>query len=451
MNPKKGLIVESIKFDYKKTCQLTDGDLDKVQDELQPEIDRIAVARTTGYTTDYASVNLPFDEELLKAACAAVKEKKILQPTTLVVIGIGGSNLGTIAVLEALRGKFYNEQHDIKVYFVDTVDSDNVNDIAQLVEQELTTGENIILNVISKSGTTTETIANFEVFLEILKSHRPYNYHQFVVATTDVDSALWNLAKAEEYILLPIPQHVGGRYSVFSAVGLFPLCFLGVDIKKLCEGARAGFEIATSPHHNTNATNYAAVSAILVAQHYHLGRIIHDTFLFSVALESLGAWYRQLSAESLGKAFDKKDKKVNIGLLPTISIGSTDLHSVAQLYFAGPDNRFTTFISVADNASKTMVPNYKEFEPLVPNIQNKPLSTIMDAILQGTKDAYEKDTRPFVSWVLPEKSAYFVGQWMQIKMIEVMYVGYLLQVNPFDQPEVERYKRGMRELLGVEE
>lgn len=436
--------MNSIFFGYELTCQISTTELNTLFAKLSPEIERIAAARATGYTSEYASAHLPFDEELLKTVYAAVKEKKYLQPTTLVVIGIGGSNLGTIAVLEALEGKFYNHQQEVKVYFVDTVDSDNVNDIAQLVEQELESGENIILNVISKSGTTTETIACFEVFLEILKSHRPYNYHQFVVATTDQDSALWNLARAEEFALLPIPKNVGGRYSVFSAVGLFPLCFLDIDIKKLLEGARSGFEVATL---QTGGTNHAATSAILIAQHYHLGRIVHDTFLFSVALASLGAWYRQLSGESLGKAFDKEKSKVNIGLLPTISIGSTDLHSVAQLYFGGPDNRFTSFISVARNASEVVLPNYQEFEALVGNIQNKSLTTIMDAILQGTQHAYAHDKRPFVSWILPEKSAYYIGQWMQIKMIEIMYVGYLLNVNPFDQPEVERYKREVRELL----
>lgn len=423
-----------------------DSELDKVQNKLLQEIDRIAAARTTGYTSEYASINLPFDEELLKITYAAVKEKKHLQPTTLVVIGIGGSNLGTIAVLEALRGKFYNEHQDIKIYFVDTVDSDNVNDITELVEHELESGENIILNVISKSGTTTETIACFEVFLEILKNHRPYNYHQFIVATTDQDSALWQLANTEEFTLLAIPKNVGGRYSVFSAVGLFPLCFLDIDVKKLLEGARAGFAIATQ---QTSENNYAATSAILIAQHYNLGRLIHDTFLFSRALESLGAWYRQLSGESIGKAFDKEKRKVNIGLLPTISIGSTDLHSVAQLYFGGPDNRFTSFVGVANNTAKVVLPDYQEFEVLVGQIQGKPLAAIMDAILQGTQHAYAHDKRPFVSWLLPEKSAYYIGQLMQIKMIEIMYVGYLLNVNPFDQPEVERYKRETREILEI--
>lgn len=423
---------------------MNDSELEKVASKLLPEIDRIAAAASTGYTTDYGSINLPFDQELLKNILITVKEKKSLQPTALVVIGIGGSNLGTIAVLEALRGRFYNNHHETKVYFVDTVDTDNVSDIAELVEHELETGENILINVVTKSGTTTETIANFEIFLEILKSHRPYNYHQFVVATTDHDSALWELATQEEFTLLAIPKNVGGRYSVFSAVGLFPLCFLDVDCKQLFEGARSGFKIATSPN---LIHNYAAISALLIAAHYHKSRFIHDTFLFASALASIGAWYRQLSAESLGKALDKHNNQINIRLLPTISIGSTDLHSVAQLYLAGPDNRFTTFIDTARNETDLVLPNYQEYDALVENIQNKPLSIIMNAVLQGTKAAYLKDNRPFVSFTLPEKSAFYIGQLMQIKMIEIMYVGYLFDINPFDQPEVEKYKKETREIL----
>lgn len=439
--------MKPIVFDYEQSCQVNKDTLDILEEKLQPEIEQIYNARTYDYDTAYASINLPFDEDLLKTICTNVKAKKALQPTTLVVIGIGGSNLGTIAVLEAIRGKFYNEHYDIDVYFVDTVDADHVSDIAQLVERELATGNNIILNVISKSGTTTETIANFEIFLEILKSHRPYNYCNFVVATTDNNSALWQLSQDEKFTHLAIPDNVGGRYSVFSAVGLFPLCFLGINIEDLCAGAQSGFALST---HKQLSANSAALSAALIATHYKRGNVIHDTFLFSVALTSLGGWYRQLSAESVGKAYDRNDELINTGVLPTISIGSTDLHSVAQLYLAGPYNRFTTFVAVEQNQSDVMVPDYQEFEALVPHIQNKSLRTIMDAILEGTKKAYHNDNRPFVAFTLPTKSAYYIGQFMQIKMIEIMYLGFLLNVNPFDQPQVENYKKETKNILAAE-
>lgn len=440
----KGKLMKSIHFDYEQSCLVTKETLEPLQAKLQTEIEQIYGARDYHYDTPYASINLPFDEDLIKTIHAMVKTKKHLNPTTLVVIGIGGSNLGTIAVLEALRGKFYNEHHAIDVYFVDTVDADNVNDIAQLVERELATGNNIIINVISKSGTTTETIANFEIFLEILKSHRPYNYHNFVVATTDKDSALWILAQHEKYACLAIPKNVGGRYSVFSAVGLFPLCFLGINIEDLCAGAQSGFLLST---HNQFSHNSAALSAGLIATQYKRGNIIHDTFIFSIALVSLGTWYRQLSAESVGKAYTKDNELINTGVLPTISIGSTDLHSVVQLYLAGPYNRFTTFVFIGNIPTRVTIPTFEEFETLVPHIQGKSLALIMNAILEGTKKAYHHDNRPFVSVMLPEKSAYYIGQFMQIKMIEIMYLGFLLNVNPFDQPQVENYKKEMKKIL----
>jgi glucose-6-phosphate isomerase len=439
--------MKAIHFDYAQSCLVNKETLDQQQTKLQDEIERISQARGQNYDTDYASINLPCDEELIATIQATVKETKRHQPTTLVIIGIGGSNLGTIAVLEALRGKFYNEHHEVKVYFVDTVDTDNVDDITQLVERELETGNNIIINVISKSGTTTETIANFEIFLEILKSHRPYNYHDFIVATTDESSALWKLAEQQEFIRLAIPKNVGGRYSVFSAVGLFPLCFLDIDIEDLCAGAQSGLLMSTQGQLSNNP---AAISAALIDTHYKRGNIIHDTFLFSVALGSIGAWYRQLSAESVGKAYNRNKELINTGVLPTVSIGSTDLHSVAQLYLAGPYNRFTTFIFIGNSTTDLYLPEFSEYESLVPHIQGKSLTNIMDAILEGTKRAYHNDNRPFVSCMIPEKSAYYIGQFMQIKMIEIMYLGYLLNVNPFDQPQVEDYKRETKLILSGE-
>lgn len=440
--------MKTISFDYKNSCLVNNDDLQKERSTLLPEIEKISNSRTQGYATDYASINLSFDAALINDMNMIVREKKTFDPTTLVVIGIGGSNLGTIAVLEALRGKFYNEHYDINIYFVDTVDSDYVNDIAHIVNQDLTKGNNVILNVISKSGTTTETVANAEIFLEILKNHRPYNYHQFVIVTTDQGSALWQLAEKEKFARLAIPDNVGGRYSVFSAVGLFPLRFLDVDIEALLHGAQSGFACSINKELNHNP---AATSAALIITHYQKGLTIHDTFLFSVALEGLGAWYRQLSAESLGKAFNRKNQLINTGVLPTISMGSTDLHSVAQLYLAGPYNRFTTFVTVEKNKAQLTVPNYENFELLVPHIQGKSFVTIMKAITEGTQQAYLNDNRPFVTMTLPEKSAYFVGQWMQIKMVEIMYCGFLLDINPFDQPQVEQYKKETKNILAQDQ
>jgi glucose-6-phosphate isomerase len=146
--------------------------------------------------------------------------------------------------------------------------------------------------------------------------------------------------------------------------------------------------------------------------------------------------------ESLGKA--------NIGLTPTVSIGSTDLHSVGQLYLGGAKNKFTTFVSTQKQKHTVKIPNFKEFDVLVENIQNKSLSFIMDSILHGVQKAYKNNHVPFCTVVLPEINAYYVGQFLQLSMLEMIYLGKLLKVNPFDQPHVELYKQETRKILAHE-
>jgi glucose-6-phosphate isomerase len=441
--------MQSMSFSYKKTSLVSSDDLVRASQNLKPEIERIKEAIAGGgYHTPYASVNLLADEQLMQSVLALAQEKKALRPTALVVIGIGGSNLGTQAVHQALYGTFYNEQEpEIKVYFADTVDTDYIYDIILLIEQELEKDHNIILNVISKSGSTTETIANFELFLHLLKQAKKVDYQKYIVVTTDEGSRLWNFAQQEGCACLAIPEQVGGRYSVFSAVGLFPLALLGVDIAALRDGARSMLSGCT---YDDIFNNPAALSAAILYTHYQAGVNIHDTFLFSVDFEGLGKWYRQLMGESIGKEITKDGQQMHVGITPTVSLGSTDLHSVAQLYLGGPYDKLTTFVSVEKNKSNVVLPQLERFENLVAKIQGKSLSSIMDAIEQGVRTAYYKNKRPFVSVVLPEKSAYSVGQFLQFKMIEMMYLGYMLGVNPFNQPQVELYKKETRKILGNE-
>jgi len=440
--------MKSLLFSYEKTCNLSHDNLTDLGKQLEPEIKRLHDALTADYDSVYASTNLPADSALSEHVQQMVEKKKKLKPSALVVIGIGGSNLGAIAVHEALYGTLYNEQKpDIKVYWADTVDSDYILDIALLLEQELQSGREILLNVVSKSGKTTETIANFEVFLDLLRRNRPHDYHKFVVVTTDEGSPLWELAGREQFDRLTVPKKVGGRYSVLSAVGLFPLGLIGVDINLLQAGAH---EMVKSCVKNDFFENPAAINAVLLYAHYKAGISIHDMFLFSVDLRSLGMWYRQLLAESIGKEYDNSGKQVNVGITPTISIGSTDLHSLVELHLGGTNNTFTTFVSIEKNKSNIPVPCLEKFEQLVAHIQCKSLSSIMNAILHGVQRAYEKKSRPFNTIIIPEKNTWYIGQFLQMNMTSIIYLGYLLNINPFDQPEVELYKQETRKLLAYE-
>ena len=235
---------------------------------------------------------------------------------------------------------------------------------------------------------------------------------------------------------------MGGRYSVFSPVGIFPLAVLGIDIQELIKGAVNARSYCVA----ANKKNPAALGAIALAHHLKKGKSIHDTFVFAHQLEALGLWYRQLLAESIGKEKTLSGKTVNTGITPTVSVGSVDLHSMGQLYLSGPLDKITTFVDVATEPSVT-IPLNKEFALLVDNIQGKTLKDVMNAILDGTKTAYAKRAMPFVSITLPRCDEKSVGELLQMKMLETIYLGHLLNVNPFDQEGVEKYKAETRRIL----
>lgn len=439
--------MNALRIDHRHS-NISDQQIASLGTQLIPEIQRISDAQKLGYDTDYAFINVVNDAALLNAIKELAYAKKKLQPTMLLVVGIGGSNLGTLAVQQALCGMFYNEHNpEIKVYYLDTVDSDYTNDILLLAQQALEKDETVLLNVVSKSGTTTESIANFEIFLSLFKSYYEDEYKHYVIVTTDHGSALWQLAQEEQFATLTIPKKLGGRYSLFSAVGLFPLAMIGVDVYQLVRGAQSAIPNALS---RDVFENKAAVSAAHIFAHYQQQMAIHNFFIFSVDLQGIGAWYRQLMGESIGKAQLRSGEKAAIGILPTTSIGSTDLHSMVQFYLAGPNSTYTTFLSVETNKSELIIPAQQQFEKIVHNIQDKPLATIMKAILHGVFQAYQEKNRPFSTIILQEKSAYCIGQLLQFKMFEIVYLAALLSISPFDQNEVELYKQATRKILAHE-
>lgn len=416
----------------------------KTAGEIIPEIEKVRSIISKGYDDDRAFINLPDDEETLSIVKRVIEEKLSLQPEFLIVIGIGGSNLGTLAVQEAILGKLYNlSALTIKVLYADTVDSSLIGSIIKLVKSTLKRDGNVLLNVISKSGITTETVANFRILIDLLRKYKK-GYRDYVVATSDRDSELWNLAVKEGFTTLEVPQKVGGRYSVFSSVGLFPLGLLGIKIEDLLKGAKQMRDTCVDTDLERNP---AAITASIQFNHYKEGKNISDLFFFSNDLESMGKWCRQLMAESLGKEFDRDGRKVNVGITPMVSVGSTDLHSVAQLYLGGPYDKFTTFISIENSSPRLYVPRKDGYFDLVHGIDGRSLEEILNAILEGTKEAFRKDKRPFIEISLPDKSESSIGQFMQLKMIETMYLGHLLNVNPFDQPNVEKYKKETRRIL----
>lgn len=423
---------------------ISNEELHQTLQKAQEEIERMNQATQKNYDDDRASINLATDIDMRNNVKKIINQKKDLNPEYIVVVGIGGSNLGTIAVQEAVLGKLFNQHNpQTKILYADTVDSDLLQSIISIIEPVLKQGKTVIINGVSKSGGTTETIANFETLLEVIKQYHQ-DYHKYLVVTTDKNSKFWNWAQDNNVSALEIPKLVGGRYSVFSPVGLFPLGLIGIDIDTMLDGAA---QMRTRALEKDPTKNPALISAALLYLHNQNGKTINDMFLFNTDLESIGKWYRQLMGESIGKEHDNQSNKVNVGITPTVSIGSTDLHSMAQLYLGGPYDKYTTFISVQSLASNITVPNFDDFNKLVDKIQAKPLSHIMDAILKGVQTAFQKDNRPYNEIILPDKSPHTIGQLLQFKMMEMMYLGFLLNVNPFDQPNVEAYKIETKKIL----
>lgn len=409
--------------------------------KLENETKNLSNTLSLGYTTEYGFINLVDDRNMLLKIKNLVKTKKEEDLEYLVIVGIGGSNLGTIAVLEAVKGKFYNYLHNSpKILFVDTVDSDYLSQVIHLIEDSFKAGRKVLINLVSKSGTTLETIANFEVLISIIKKYAK-NYENYVVVTTDKDSELYKIALENRFDILEVPKSVGGRFSVFSSVSLFPLAMVNINIEKLVYGAKIIRKRCLSLKEN-----FAAISAIIIYLHYQNKRNIYDSFLFSNEFEALGKWYRQLLAESVGKEFNKHGNKVNIGITPTVSIGSTDLHSVFQLYTAGPKDKLINIISV-ENSIYIKIPDYKDYNKLIKDINNKSLDKVMNAIIKAVKKNFISSEIPFTEILLYDKDEFSIGQFLMLKQIEVVLLANLFNINPFDQPNIESYKEETKKLL----
>jgi glucose-6-phosphate isomerase len=402
--------------------------------QLKPEMEHIKGELHNNYNSAYGFINLAFDEKLNRSVTELSQKKRNLNPTTLFIIGIGGSSLGIKAVHEALAGIFYNEVSVSHCYFVDTIADSYTQQLLIILEKILLQGEMVLIIVISKSGTTTETLTNAAFFLELMIKYRPHSLHDSIICITDENSPLLHRAQQHNFSIIALPAAIGGRFSVFSPVGLFPLSLLGYDINAICRGAQKVFENFPSNDYAQQAAQMAA----LIFINYQKGKNILDTFVFNPSLESLGAWYRQLVGESLGKN--------GKGMTPTVSVGTQDLHSVTQLYLGGPEDKFTIFIH--NEAQETLlIPTNLFSKDYTPTIS---VARLHNAIFQGVQAAYKAKERSFVSWDLNILTEERLGLFLSMRMLEIVYVGFLLGINPFNQPEVELYKEQTRKVLNHE-
>lgn len=441
---------EDIKILYQGSVLLNESEMYEQGKALAPYLSMLAgTVLYGGYDKPEGSLNLVSDKDQIQKVETLAASLGSERLKYVIVVGIGGSNLGTAAVYESLYGKtdFFLPRIP-KLLFADTNNPRELELMKRVLETNVSDSREVVLNIITKSGTTTETVANAGFLFDVLKQKFGEKAAaERTVVTTDDKSALGQIAFEQGMHVLTIPANVGGRYSVFSAVGLFPLALARVRIGEMVDGART---MRDECLRGNGLENKAVLCAVVAYLHSNKKLNIYNSFFFNSELESLGKWWRQLFAESLGKRYSEDGSSVHAGATPIVSVGSNDLHSMVQLYFGGPKDKFTNFIYAHKESSqrgRAKVPQEHPFMKLAPDISGKDFADIMDAILCGTKEAYKEHALPFIETVLPNIDEYSIGQFLQLKMIETMLLAKLWNINAFDQPEVESYKKITKELL----
>lgn len=373
-----------------------------------------------------------------KEEFARIKEaaKKIREDSdVLLVAGIGGSYLGARAVVEAVKGLYHNDTEDgLKIYFCgNTISPTYLNDIIKV-----TKGKRFSINVISKSGTTTETALAFRVLRKLLEdSVDPEEANKRIYATTDrAKGTLKQLADAQGWPTFVVPDDVGGRYSVLTAVGLLPIACAGIDIDALMKGAADAREAYSVCSKDNDAYRYAMTRNIL----YRKGKVVETLAAFEPDFTMMNEWYKQLFGESEGK-----DQK---GLMPTSCIFSTDLHSMGQFLQDGSRTMFETYVDIKNTREDFYI------EPLEGNfdglnfLADQNMSVVNRKAMEGTILAHNDGGVPIGVIEVDSLDAYNVGYLIYFFWKACAVSGYLLSVNPFDQPGVESYKKNMFALLG---
>lgn len=373
-----------------------------------------------------------------KEEFARIKEaaKKIREDSdVLLVAGIGGSYLGARAVVEAVKGLYHNDTEDgLKIYFCgNTISPTYLNDIIKV-----TKGKRFSINVISKSGTTTETALAFRVLRKLLEdSVGPEEANKRIYATTDrAKGTLKQLADAQGWPTFVVPDDVGGRYSVLTAVGLLPIACAGIDIDALMKGAADAREVYSVCSKDNDAYRYAMTRNIL----YRKGKVVETLAAFEPDFTMMNEWYKQLFGESEGK-----DQK---GLMPTSCIFSTDLHSMGQFLQDGSRTMFETYVDIKNTRENFYI------EPLEGNfdglnfLADQNMSVVNRKAMEGTILAHNDGGVPIGVIEVDSLDAYNVGYLIYFFWKACAVSGYLLSVNPFDQPGVESYKKNMFALLG---
>lgn len=432
---------KTVTFDYSKATGFVSAEeLDNFKSTVMAA--KETLLSRTGAGNDFLGwIDLPVDydkEEFARIKKAAAKIQS--DSDVLLVIGIGGSYLGARAAIEFLSHSFYNvlnksERKTPEIYFVgNSISSKYVHDLKDVLK-----GKDFSINIISKSGTTTEPAIAFRVFKEMLiEKYGKEEGNKRIYATTDkARGALKNLATEEGYESFVVPDDVGGRFSVLTAVGLLPIAAAGLDIDKLMEGAASGRKKALeTPYESNDALLYAAIRNIL----HRKGKAVEIVANYEPSMHYVSEWWKQLYGESEGK-----DQR---GILPAAVDLTTDLHSIGQFIQDGSRVMFETVMNIEESPAEILLSEEEVDTDGMNYLAGKSVDFVNKSAMNGTILAHTDGNVPNLMVHIPEQNAFYLGELFYFFEFACGISGYILGVNPFNQPGVESYKKNMFALLG---
>ena len=432
---------KEVTFDYSKTAGFISAEEVKNM-KAGVECAKEVLTSRTGAGNDFLGwIDLPVDydkDEFARIKKAAAKIQS--DSDVLLVIGIGGSYLGARAAIECLTHSFYNvldkgTRKTPQIFFVgNNISSKYIKDLQDVVRDK-----DFSINIISKSGTTTEPAIAFRVFKEMLiEKYGKEEANKRIYATTDkAKGALKNLANQEGYESFVVPDDVGGRFSVLTAVGLLPIAVSGADIDKLMEGAASGRKKALeTPYEENPALLYASIRNILLRKGKHVEIVAN----YEPSLHYVSEWWKQLFGESEGK-----DQK---GIFPAAVDLTTDLHSMGQFIQDGARIMFETVINVEESPEEVVLKEEEIDTDGMNYLAGKNVDFVNKSAMNGTILAHTDGQVPNLKVNVPEQNEFYLGELFYFFEFACGISGYLLGVNPFNQPGVESYKRNMFALLG---
>ncbi len=394
-------------------------------------------------------MELPYNQTDIIAEVEKVAADVRKDFDTFVVLGIGGSALGPIAVQQALNHLRYNElsaakRNGPKLYVEDNIDPERMQSLLDIIDVKTT-----CFNIITKSGATAETMSQYLIISELLKKEVGAGWQKHIIATTDTEKGnLIKLAKTEGFRLFYIPSSVGGRFSELCPVGLLPAAVCGIDVKAMIAGAKDMDQRCKNDDVWQNPALLEAVLQYIAMQ--DMDTNVQVVMPYADSLKYMADWFCQLWAESLGKNVTRKGMAVNVGQTPTKALGVTDQHSQLQLYTEGPYDKIITFLKVGAFRNESPIPHGCEEFPDVAFLGGKSLNQLLAAELAGTEYALYRAGRMSQVITLPEVNAHTIGQLLYFFQMATAYAGELFDIDAFNQPGVEESKIASYAVLGNE-